>query len=324
MKTPKEKILLVGAGPMAQAYAAVLKKFKLSFLVIGRSATSAKTFEKATGVVVITGGLETFLKTDPFLPTKAIIAVSVQELGPVTRALLNAGVKNILVEKPGGLNKKDVAQSATLAAAKNAHVIVAYNRRFYESVRKARKMIMADDGVISCAFDFTERVGDVEKLKIPDTVKNEWLLANSSHVIDLAFHLAGSPSELKSSVGGALPWHKKAIFVGHGKTETGALFSYHANWLSGGRWNIEIVTLKRKLVLQPLETLRVMKKGTFDTKTVALDDSLDRAFKPGVYRETEAFLLGDYDTKNLLTLAEHHSRLEIYEAIANGRNLRKT
>lgn len=324
MKTSKEKILLVGAGPMAQAYAAVLKKLKLPFLVIGRSAISAKAFEKTIGHTVITGGLKTFLQTGPVLPTKAIVAVSVQELGTVTRALLNAGVKNILVEKPGGLNRKDIAQSVTLAATRNAHVIVAYNRRFYESVRKAREIITADGGAISCTFDFTERVDDVEKLKIPSAVKNEWLLANSSHVIDLAFHLAGSPRELKSSVGGSLPWHPHgAVFTGHGITTTGALFSYHANWLSGGRWNVEIMTPKQKLLLQPLETLRVMKKGTFDTETIVLNDLLDCTFKPGIYRETKAFLSGDSNAKNLLTIAEHYSKLKIYKAIADGKNLTK-
>ena len=39
-----------------------------------------------------------------------------------------------------------------------------------------------------------------------------------------------------------------ALVAGAGVTENGALFSYHANWEAPGRWSVEIMTKKRRLM----------------------------------------------------------------------------
>ena len=52
-------------------------------------------------------------------------------------------------------------------------------------------------------------------------VKDKWLLANSSHVIDTAFYISGFPSEIyKPSLEGDINWHKSgAGFSGAGITK---------------------------------------------------------------------------------------------------------
>jgi predicted dehydrogenase len=292
---------LVGAGAMAADYAKVLSAKKVPYAVVGRGEESAKKFEGAFGVEAKRGGVAKALAGGR--PERAIVAVSFDELAPATSALLEAGVSRILVEKPAGVAAGDVQELSKLADKKRAQVFVAYNRRFYASVLEAERIIGEDGGVASFHFDFTEWSHVIAPSTQPKGAKENWLLANSSHVIDLAFFLGGRPAELVGRRAGRLDWHPSAArYAGSGKTEQGALFSYQADWEAPGRWGVDLRTRKRRLILQPLEELRVQKLGSTAIEPAPLDDALDKGYKPGLYRQTEAFLSGQ--DARLKTLAE--------------------
>ena len=288
----KEKnIWLIGAGYMAIEYAKVLQDMNIPFKVAGRGIKSAINFEKKTGLAVQTGEVNNFLKQIKELPFAAIVAVSVEQLATVTQLLLKKGVKRILVEKPGGLNLEELEELNHEAKKQNADIFVAYNRRFYTSTLKAKEIINKDGGVTSFNFDFTEWSHIIKDLKIPDIVKKQWFLANSTHVVNLAFFLGGIPKEIKCYTTGGLSWHPSAsIFCGAGVTEQGLLFSYHSNWEAPGRWGVEIFTRKHRLILRPLENLYIQKIGSLNYEEIILDDSLDHKFKPGLYKQVETFL----------------------------------
>ena len=172
----------------------------------------------------------------------------------MTIQLLQANVKRVLVEKPAGLNCDQIRKVADETKKQKAEVLVAYNRRFYASTLKAKEFLKEDGGVTSFNFEFTEWSHEIEKLKKAPGVKENWFLANSTHVVDLAFYLGGKPKEICCYTGGGLEWHPTAsIFAGAGVSETGALFSYQANWESAGRWSLEILTKKHRLIFRPLE-----------------------------------------------------------------------
>jgi len=317
---PSPKILLVGAGYMAMEYAKVLKSLKKSFLVVGRSEESALDFEKATGVSAAAGGIENWLKQENHLGARllsqlraAIIATNEDQLGLSARLLIQRGVKSILLEKPGGLNRTDLEKTKKLATEKKVEIFVAFNRRFYASTFKAQEIIKKDGEATSFKFDFTERSNLIEKSDKSVAVKREWLLANSSHVIDLAFFLGGKPKKINSYKTGKLNWHPNgSIYAGSGISQSGALFSYHANWESAGRWEIEIMTPKHKLIFKPLEQLQIQKIGSMAVKELPINDKLDMEFKPGLYRLVKSFLT---DQKNLPTIAEQMENLKYYELI---------
>ncbi len=287
----KEKnIWLIGAGYMAVEYAKVLQEMNVPFKVAGRGIKSAINFEKKTGLAVQTGEVNNFLKQIKELPFAAIVAVSVEQLAAVTQLLLKKGVKRILVEKPAGLNLEELEELNCEAKKQSADIFVAYNRRFYTSTLKAREIINKDGGVTSFNFDFTEWSHIIKDLKIPNIVKKQWFLANSTHVVNLAFFLGGIPKEIKCYTTGSLSWHPSAsIFCGAGVTEQGLLFSYHSNWEAPGRWGVEIFTRKHRLILRPLEDLYIQKIGSLISEKVIFDDSLDHKFKPGLYKQVETF-----------------------------------
>lgn len=288
----KEKnIWLIGAGYMAVEYAKALQGMNIQFKVVGRGIKSAMNFEKKTGLAVQTGGVNNFLEQTKELPFAAIIAVSVEQLATATLLLLKKGVKRILVEKPAGLNLEELEELNYETKKQKADIFVAYNRRFYASSLKAKEIIDEDGGVTSFNFEFTEWSHIIKDLKKPDIVKKNWFLANSTHVIDLAFFLGGVPKEIKCYTTGGLSWHPTAsIFCGAGVTEQGSLFSYHSNWEAPGRWGVEILTRRHRLSFKPLEHLYIQKIGALNYEKVILDDKLDRDFKPGLYRQVETFI----------------------------------
>jgi predicted dehydrogenase len=313
-------VLIVGAGAMGVAYTRVLMALGYQPTTVCRSPTTAETYQKETGIAARPGGLSAYLDGKEKLPNEAIVAVDVDQLAAVTETLVKAGVRRILVEKPGGLNGEEVSQVARTAAAASAAVLIGYNRRFYASTRRAAEMVVEDGGVCSAVFDFTEVSRIVPQLKQAPIVKAAWVLANSSHVIDLAFFLAGAPTKLECQVEGSLPWHPSAAaFSGFGRTERGAVFSYHADWRAPARWSVEVRTPLRRLILCPLETLKVQTWDGFDLREEPLDNAVDRTYKPGLYHQVKAFLTGE-GQKLLPSIEEQAKRVrQIYEPIAHGK-----
>jgi len=177
----------------------------------------------------------------------------------------------------------------------NSTLLLAYNRRFYSSVLKAQEIILEDGGVKSFNFEFTEWSHSIKTLVKTKAELQTWFLGNSSHVIDTAFYLGGKPKNICCFVSGSLDWHPKSSnFVGAGETQYGALFNYQANWAAPGRWVIEIITEKHRLLFKPLEKLQIQNIGSVLTDPVVLDDMLDTRYKPGLYLQTKNFIFGNY------------------------------
>lgn len=304
---------------MATAYADVVRALGLDALAACRSNASAEAFSQASGLRCLPGGVARLLEEDRPASSRAIVAVPVEELAPVAQALADAGITDILVEKPAGVDLATVEALAARTRVSGARLHVAYNRRFYASVRMLRKMAVEDGGIVSLNFDFTELSDRVAGLLNPRAVMENWGIANSTHVIDTAFFLAGMPKVITGLRAGGFAWHPKAArYAGHGVTEHGALFTYTADWDAPGRWGIEVNTRLRKYVLRPMEKLAVQQRNAFSLDPVDLDDDLDLRFKPGLFRQVKAFL-GQGGMEDLLSLEAHASRLSVIDrAIFNA------
>ena len=305
---------LIGAGSIAKEYAKVLNALKQEYLVIGRGHNNAVTFQEEIGHSVVEGGLDSFLQTKPKVADMAIIAVNVQYLASTTIALMQYGVKRIFCEKPGFNDPSELDEVARVANNTKAEVYYAYNRRFYASVLKAEEIINEDGGLTSMNFEFTEWGHVIEQSDNPDEVKKNWMTANSSHVIDLAFFVGGEPKEMTCYTAGILSWHKPSRFVGAGVTTKGVLFNYQANWESPGRWAVEFQTPLHRIYLKPMEQLQLQDKGSVKVYPVEIDGHLDKEFKPGFYLETKAFL--EAINNNLCSIKQQNEHVNnIYNKI---------
>ena len=153
-------------------------------------------------------------------------------------------------------------------------------------------------------------------MKFGKGVKDRWLLSNSSHVIDLAFFLIGLPKKESFSAfqSGKLIWHNSsARFNGAGVSKNGIHFSYMSDWESAGRWSLEIMTKKNRYLLKPMETLQKIKNGDINSEFISIDDSLDKKYKPGIYKQLHEFIC---DKKmNLCTLTYQVEAFPFYAEI---------
>lgn len=308
-------VLLIGTGYMGKEYSKVLRSLGVSHIGICRSEDSAERFTSETGVKALFGGLDNaFGKISP-IPQKAIIAVSVDQLANTAISLIERGVKEILIEKPAGLKRVEIEKIMYSSNKFDSDVYVAYNRRFYASTEKALDIISKDGGVSSFNFEFTEWGFRIADSPHSPKVKEEWLLANSSHVIDLAFFLGGEPSEMSSFHSGSLSWHSRASkYAGAGVSDKGALFSYQANWDAPGRWAVEVLTREHRLYFKPMEKLFIQNKNSVVVEEVKIDDQIDVKFKPGLYKQVKAFLSEEIDPR-LLTIEEQVKHLDFYDKI---------
>lgn len=312
-----KNVVIVGPGGIAKDYAKVVKALNTNAIAIGRNKEKCALFEKETGLKCISTPLDEYLKTIDVANTYFIISVNTENLGFVMRDLITKGAKHILVEKPAGVDKEDIALTIKLLEGKNITPFVAYNRRFYASFQKAIELIRQQGGLLSFSFEFTEWAHEIEKLGKTKEALEHWLLGNSSHVIDVAFFIGGLPKEMHSFTSGSISWHPAAAqFSGAGVTTKGVIFSYQANWASAGRWGVEFNTAQGKLILRPMEKLFFQKKGELAVNEIELNNKQDIDFKPGLYNQVEAFLKGD--ATNMITLQNHYSNLiNIYEKVKN-------
>ena len=312
-------IWLVGAGPHAREYAKVLIDLKQNFEVIGRGSASADEFQASVGKSVSTRGLANEINLKG-APECAIVAVSYHMLAPVASTLILAGTRRILLEKPGALSVSEINELSSLANKYGAKIWVAYNRRFYASTALAREMIVDDGGATSCVFELTEWSHTIDPMPLPKVTKSAWMIANSSHVADLAFHLCGKPVDWNAWHSGKISWHPAAAqFCGAGVTKSGALFSYHADWEGPGRWGVEVLTRKRRYIFKPMETLQITNLASTNLEQLKLDDILDTSFKPGLHRQTKLFL--DGKTELLCSLEEQSEMISVYTKMAGYKSI---
>lgn len=310
------KYLIIGAGAMAWEYAKILQYLGQSFEIVCRSNETKEKFLADYGIECIDGGVENnhdLLKNF----SHAIIAVGVENLFFVTKLLLSKGIKNILVEKPACLYFNEIEELLTLQDFHSASVYIGYNRRFLGSVIELKKIAELDGGINSIHFDFTEWSDGIAPLVKGPEVKQRWVLSNSTHVIDLAFHLAGPPNKIISHNEGSLAWHPSACrFSGSGVTHDGTIFSYRADWDAPGRWGITAYTKNYKLDLIPLEQLQVTKRNSTTPETVTFNEPKHVDFKPGLHQQILDFM-SDEPSSVLCTLYEHASSFKYYQYIGN-------
>lgn len=311
-------IILVGAGSMAVAYAKVLQHLDLPFRCFGRGPISASKFEAETGIAAGTGPLADQLRAADVAGSLAIVAVNVNQLSSVCKSLLEAQVKSILAEKPGGVDLADMQNLAD--ADPQDRIRIAYNRRFLKSTQTAREIIKADGGVQTLHFEFTELPDRLEALGVhPPEILANLPYANSSHVFDMAFYLGQASDDLNDVyISGAvrqgqISWHPDGSrFASCGTIADRSLYTCFADWRSGGNWNVEVTTPNRRLRLKPLETLTEQLRETFAVEPVALTTDPE-GLKPGLPDMVADFVKNG--GQQLPTMQDQIERMKVFAAI---------
>lgn len=312
-----KKVLVVGAGLMAHEYLNVLKDIGAVVKVIGRGAENiAKLKSEFPNFECAEGGVALLSRDEVDGYDFAINTVNIEYLEDTTSMLVDLGIKNVLVEKPGGLDIAKMKKLHDLSLANKSNILIAHNRRFFQSVKRLILEAELDGGITSALFDFTEWTHTFGRDSHSESVLNKWIISNSSHVIDTVFFLIGDPVELNSQTAGknVIDWHRSgSVFTGSGKSSSSIPFSYHANWVSAGRWSIEVCTNKRRFFLVPMEQLKQQKLGEIKIEDIDIDNEVDTRYKPGLFQQTVDFLCGEH--RNFINLEGQIERHAVYSEI---------
>ncbi len=316
----RREVLVVGTGNMALEYCRVLNgALKRPFVVTGRSIEKAEALARQFQSPSLRLADLNSKNVDRF--SFAIIATAIESLEDVTLSLIGAGIRSVLLEKPGVLDSGTCLRLNQKAEAAGALVRVAFNRRFYQSVL-ALSQRLATEPPVGAHFDFTEWAWQIAEGSNPAEVKRRWAIANSIHVFDTVAHLLGPFDDIRALRSGAgdLDWHPQAsTFAGSclcGKTPV----SYGASWIAPGRWDVQVMTREGRYKLSPMEKLQVLRPRTVVWEELPADDSIDEEFKPGLARMVEAFAAGVEAGeagmfKKLPTLAENARLLQSIEKV---------
>ncbi len=283
-------MILVGTGNIAFEYAKALKQIGERFTTMGNSDPGCERWAERLNVeqipykMIQSGGVSASAVLSQKDRQHAIVAIPINEQYETVKRLVALGVRNILVEKPAVLYSIQARALDYLARAAGVDVRVAYNRRFYCSSQMAKDVIK-QDGLAGLRFCFGEDMHAVKASSHPDNVKRKWILANSSHVIDLAKWLCGG-------------WHIAAchapgVLSGSGTAaQQEAPVSYLTDYSRDTRWAIQFTTKTDNYYrLAPVERLEHMASDKWQTIVQEPAGSI----KAGFLEQTQCFLDGKQD-----------------------------
>ena len=254
-------VLIIGAGYISNQYAHALSEMGINDVtIVSKNKETSSKICNQYGFKPLFGGYENNLSNLPKMDL-VIVATPIMTLLPAAQYALENGQTNILIEKPGSLYSEDLISLSRKFP--NANIQVAYNRLQYPNLHLLKDICKNEGGITSCTFTFTEWLDRIDLTKYPSSTLKRWGIANSLHVISMAFELIGFPKTFTPYQFGSLDWHPSgSVFVGSGISEKNIPFSYHADWNSSGRWGIEIMTSENAYRLIPLEELHVCKKNS--------------------------------------------------------------
>lgn len=298
---------------MAQEYCNYLVTTKNFLTIIGRKKNKINLDEKKyKNVKVLYGGIEkSQLDLKQF--THAIIAVNEKNCFPIVSLLIKNKIKNILVEKPGAKNIYELKKMQKIVLQSKSKIYIAYNRRFYESIKFVKDLIKKDKGIISASFSFTEWIDKIKSAKFEKYLMKKWFYFNSLHLIDLIFYLIGDPKLIFSKSDKKNKNFTKSLYLGFGISKKNIHFSYHSNWESAGRWEILLYTKKRKIILSPLEKVQIQNRNSIKIVFLKFNSKRDEKFKPGIPGMIDSFLSSK---KDLMKLKEYIHKFKVYSKIA--------
>lgn len=286
----RHAVTVVGYGSMGRQYVAALQALGVSLIrVCSRARSQIEVFRGNSKIEEFPDGFEQ-LAISPKTRELGIIATPVELSIRAAERLVDLGFKRLLIEKPVALRASKIKKLAEKFHSKGIEAICAYNRVAYPSVIECAYRVDQDGGITSCTYNLTEMIKPDWLDRFAKQELKRWGIANSLHVVSMAHSLIGLPREWKGYRSGAISWHPSgSVFVGAGIAGDGIPFSYHADWGSKGRWNLEVHTRKASYRFCPMEKLLRRELALSEWQDVPVT-SLEPQVKVGVLEQTAAML----------------------------------
>jgi len=194
-----------------------------------------------------------------------------------------------LIEKPAGYNVADAEAIESVARAKARRAYVALNRRHYGSTRAVVADLAIRPGPRLIKVQDQEDRGAALQAGHPRLVVENWMYANSIHIIDY-FSLLGRGKV--TEVTPVIRWDSRhpRYVAARISFDSGDVGLYEAIWDGPGPWAVGVNTPEKRWELRPLEKAAYQLSGKRVLEPVE-DDVWDVRFKPGLRRQAELAVL---------------------------------
>jgi len=213
-----------------------------------------------------------------------VVAVNVTSANAVSRACLEHPWA-VFLEKPPGYNLEDGEDILRATDEAGRRVYVGLNRRFLSSTRAALEDLESRSGPRFIHVQDQQDQSAAASLGQPKEVVENWMYANSIHVIDY-ISLFGRGAVV--NVTPIAPWRGEDTHVVLAKVDfdSGDVGLYEGLWKGPGPWAVSISTPGIRWEMRPLESATFQPSGENRLHEV-VTDVRDREFRPGFRLQAE-------------------------------------
>jgi predicted dehydrogenase len=277
---------IIGAGNIAREHLKVIQSLEDVRVsgISSRTVVKAQALANEYEIEQVYEGIDSLI--EKCAPDALLVLVSADQIFGVTQELIQSQVP-LFIEKPPGLNPEETRTLAKLAEKHSTKNMVGYNRRYYSIFHKGLEIINAHGGLLGVTVEGHERFWKIIERGVPEMLRENWIYANSTHTIDLLRLFGGNVKRIHA-LKSTLKEKNGDQFVAALEFESGSLGTYTSHWFSPGGWSVRLYGDGVTVEYKPLE------KGTwtdtdFSTHEI-LSDEVDEKYKPGFYRQMQAFV----------------------------------
>jgi predicted dehydrogenase len=284
MSTKTCKVAMVGAGYMAREHIRAFQDVPGVAVVGIHSRTRAKAESLAQelgGIAVYDSVNELYEKTQADLVVVAVPELSVNK---VCQACF-AHPWVALIEKPAGYNLADAQEIEAAARAQQRRAFVALNRRHYGSTRAVLSDLNSHAGPRLIKVQDQEAPAAALESGQPELVVQNWMYANSIHLIDyFSIFARGKVTNVAQTIrfDRVRPRYVAATIT----FDSGDAGLYEAIWDGPGPWTVSVNTDDKRWEMRPLEKAAYQLAGTRVLQPTP-DDVWDTQFKPGLRHQAQ-------------------------------------
>jgi predicted dehydrogenase len=278
MSVTECKVAIIGAGNMAKEHIRALKDVPGVRLVgiHSRTRSKAKVLAEEFNIERVFDSIaELYTQTHADL---VVVTVFEMAMNSVSKKCFEFPW-TVLLEKPPGYNLEDAQDIAEYAKKQKSKVFVGLNRRFLSSTRAALNDLSHNSNPRYIHVQDQQDLAVASELGHPDIVVNNWMYANSIHLIDY-FSIFGRGKVI--TVTPIFQWNPNTSRVVAAKVEfsSGDIGLYEGIWKGPGPWAVTITTPDKRWEMRPLEQANFQNRGERTLHSIDIHP-WDLKFKPG-------------------------------------------
>lgn len=307
------RLVLIGYGRIAPKHLEAFRALRCEFVACcNRSEAGRARAQSEGGIPRVYADIDDMLVAER--PDGVVCTASLDQVYAAAMKILPHRIPTLL-EKPPGTSLAEWRELCRLAEHYGTPVTVGLNRPYYGVLQKALADAGGVEAVTSVTLDWSEDPQHGLNRGLTRSQVHRLVFANSLHGLHLLTTLAGDlpdPQIVTRDLGEPF----RRIMSLQGVSSRGTAAAFYSTWDAPAPWRLVFHARGRRYCLAPLESCTVQTYGQKELGTIEPDD-VDCRFKPGFYRQSEAFLkmIATGRAEGPSQLAECGAAMQLAEAL---------